>query len=159
MQINGSEAAPGCHSSLIPLALWLCIANSVPSQVPTQCPLYPSSPSLALDHSFLFLLLSLTSLRSKLQLQILALFPLTSVLPFSLMFFSGQTEPFFAFCSFTLKFLFFSCLLWNHWEYTRERHCCCHFMTCCRAELYLHSKCCSAASENTYWSFVKAFCV
>lgn len=56
--------------------LWLCIANSVPSQVPSQCPLYPSSPSLASDHSFLFLLLLFTSLRSKFQLQILALFPL-----------------------------------------------------------------------------------
>lgn len=82
MGIKGKEGAPGCHSPLIPLALCLSIANSVPTQVPLKHhSFYPPSPSLGSDHSFLFLLFPFSFLRSRFQLQTIALFPL-SVLPF-----------------------------------------------------------------------------
>lgn len=66
--------------------------------------------------------------------------PSPSVLPFFSFSSQGRLSLFSAFCSFTLKFLLFSCLLWNHWEYTREKPHCCRFAACCRPELYLLSK-------------------
>lgn len=63
----------------------------VPTCVPHGVRVSTPSPSLASDHSFLFLFLTLSSLRSRFQLQTPALLPVSFIFP---ILFSGQTEPF-----------------------------------------------------------------